>query len=100
MRNTKLDEFARTVAEAAAVPGPKPRVKDLTEEATDLKVDGNILKGKNIRKIHEKIMSVNCKARRAILQESFQQFGIGTCKRPDGKLILVQVFSKRGRFEI
>ena len=101
MRNTELDEFARSVAKGAAEPGStKKKAKNFSKEASDLKLHGNILKGKDIRKIHAKVMSNNCKARQRILYDKFQQFGIGTCKRVDGALILVQVFSKSGRFEI
>jgi hypothetical protein len=100
MRNTKLDEFARHVAQGAATRGPRSNVKDLADEASDLKVDGNILKGSSIRNIHSRIMQLKCKARERILHDKFQQFGVGTCKREDGTLILVQVFSKKGRIDI
>lgn len=100
MRNTKLDGFARMVAQGAADRGQATDVDDLREEANDLKVDGTILKGESIKSIHQEVMKTNCKSRDRILKKSFQQFGVATCKRDDGLLVLVQIFSKQGRLEI
>ena len=100
MRSTKLDELARTVAAATAAQGLQRKNKHHIREATDLKVEGSVLKGKDIRGIHKGIMTRKCKARNRILNTAFQQFGIGTCKAKNGSLIVVQVFSRTGRFEI
>jgi hypothetical protein len=99
MRSTIIDEVARNIAFAAAT---EVTCLDMTndKEFLELKCDGTILRGTSIRAIHNKTMMGISKGRDRILQESYQQFGIGTCKSKNGVLFVVQIFSKTGRIEV
>lgn len=99
MRTTIFDEIARKIAIASA---NKVKATEVTKnkEFLEFKCDGTILQGPSIRAIHNKTMQGSSKARDRILQESYQQFGIGTCKHQNGVLFVVQIFSKKGRIEV
>jgi hypothetical protein len=99
MRSTVIDEVARNIAVAAATKVTSFEVTN-EKEFLELKCDGTILHGKSIRAIHNKTMKGSSKGRDLILRESYQQFGIGTCKSRNGVLFVVQIFSKTGRIEV
>ncbi|KAG7352309.1 hypothetical protein IV203_008357 [Nitzschia inconspicua] len=99
MRTTAFDEVARKIAIAAAKK-VEPRDVSTNQMFRQLKCDGTILQGPSIRAIHNRIMTTSSKGRDRILQESYQQFGIGTYKNADGVLFVVQIFSKIGRVEL
>eukprot|EP00549_Striatella_unipunctata_P020416 CAMPEP_0118700400 /NCGR_PEP_ID=MMETSP0800-20121206/16554_1 /TAXON_ID=210618 ORGANISM="Striatella unipunctata, Strain CCMP2910" /NCGR_SAMPLE_ID=MMETSP0800 /ASSEMBLY_ACC=CAM_ASM_000638 /LENGTH=173 /DNA_ID=CAMNT_0006600965 /DNA_START=33 /DNA_END=554 /DNA_ORIENTATION=+ len=56
------------------------------------RIGENVMQGKSIRTIHAAMM-VNCTTgKRNLLDPSFKNMGVGTCRGKNGKLFLCQIF--------
>ena len=89
-RSIALDELARAMASqlASSDGGFSPTIPANCHA-------GNVIVGYSIRHIHEQTMNLANSIERAnILNPSFTEFGMGTCKASDGQLYLVQFFER------
>lgn len=87
-RNIQMDELARTNAERMAGSAGAAPI-----QATYV---GNVLRGESIRAIHRATMlNKEGRERGNLLNPYYQEFGVGTCKGPDGMLYVCQLFSER-----